>query len=123
MEIRLTRRPGESGTKKLLERHGERLVCVRYRYDASRGLRLKTIEVIVESAPARPRGMRRRGDEIVAVRIAWHETELRERAKLLGAIWRPAQKLWEMRWEDAKRLGLGERVVQAGERVPKSMQR
>ena len=34
MEVRLTRRPGDAGTHKLLERYGERLVCVRYRYDS-----------------------------------------------------------------------------------------
>jgi hypothetical protein len=26
-------------------------------------------------------------------------------------VWRPAQKLWELSWLDAKRLGLSERVV------------
>ena len=57
------------------------------------------------------RRARRRDEEIVAVRIAWDEPDLRERAKQLGAIRRPAQKLWEMRWIDAKRLGLSERIV------------
>jgi hypothetical protein len=100
METRLTRQPGQNGTKKLLKRFGERLVCVRYRYDAARSLRHKTVELILESVPwkPQPRRMRRSDDDIVAVRIAWHEAELRERAKRLGAIWRPAQKLWEMRW-------------------------
>jgi hypothetical protein len=60
----------------------------------------------------RTRRARRRDEEIVAVRIAWDEADLRERAKRLGAIWRPAPKLWEMRWLDAKRLGLTERIVQ-----------
>lgn len=112
METRLTRRPGQSGTKKLLQRYGERLVCVRYRYDAERGVRHKTAELIIESVPWKPlpRRPRRRDDEIVAVRIAWHETDLRARAKHLGAVWRPAQKLWEMRWGDAKRLALQGRV-------------
>jgi hypothetical protein len=48
--------------------------------------------------------------KIVAVRIAFHETDLRERAKRLGAVWRPVQKLWELTWRDAKRLGIAERV-------------
>ena len=43
--------------------------------------------------------------------IAWHETALRSRAKRLGALWRPAQKVWEMRWADARRLGLADRVA------------
>ncbi len=30
---------------------------------------------------------------------------------MLGAVWRPAQKLWEMRWDDARSLGIAERVV------------
>jgi hypothetical protein len=33
METRLTLRPGMPGTKRLLARYGERLVCVRYLYE------------------------------------------------------------------------------------------
>jgi len=71
------------------------------------------VELVVESIPWQPRSRRprRRGDEIVAVRIAWNETELRERAKRLGAVWRPTQKLWEISYGDAKRLGIAERIA------------
>ena len=55
METRLTLRPGQNGTKKLLERYGERLVRVRYLYDVKTGRRLKTVELIVEAVPWRPR--------------------------------------------------------------------
>ena len=55
MEIRLTLRPGMAGTKKLLERYGERLVCVRYRYDRATGRRVKTAELIVEDVAWAPR--------------------------------------------------------------------
>ena len=113
METRLTLRPGQHGTRKLVARYGERLLRVRYLYDAKGGRRLKTVELIVESVAWQPRArrMRRRDDEVVAVRIAYHEAELRERAKRLGAVWRPAQKLWEIQWGDAKKLGISERVV------------
>ncbi len=33
METRLTLRPGQAGTKKLVDRYGERLLCARYLYD------------------------------------------------------------------------------------------
>jgi hypothetical protein len=114
VETRLTLRPGQNGTKKLLERYGDRLVRVRYLYDAATGRRLKTVELVVDSIPWAPRNRqpRRRDDEIVAVRIAFQETDLRARAMRLGALWRPAQRLWEMRWIDAKRLGIADRVVQ-----------
>jgi len=112
METRLTLRPGQNGTKKLLERYGERLVRVRYLYDAGTGRRLKTVELVIAAVPwrPRPRQPRRSDDEIVAVRIAFAEVDLRERAKRLGAVWRPAQKLWEITWRDAKRLGITARV-------------
>ena len=113
METRLTLRPGQRGTRKLVERFGELLVRVRYRYDAAAGRRLKTVELVVDSVPWRPRARRprRRDDEIVAVRIEFHESDLRQRAKNLGAVWRPAQKLWEVRWGDARRLGIAHRVI------------
>jgi hypothetical protein len=115
METRTTLRPGQKGTRKLVERFGERLVRVRYLYDAGAGRRYTTVELIVSSGPWRPkqRNPRRRDDEIVAVRIAYHETELRERAKRLGAVWRPAQRIWEVSWLDAKRLGISDRLVHA----------
>jgi hypothetical protein len=112
METRLTRRPGQPGTKKYTERYGERLLAVRYVYDAARGLRHKTVELIVDTVPWAPaaRRPRRRDEEMVAVRIAYAETDLRERARRLGALWRAGPRLWEMRWLDAKRLGIADRV-------------
>jgi hypothetical protein len=61
------------------------------------------------AAPAAPPAAARRRNHRVP--IAWHETDLRSRAKRLGAIRRPAQKVWEMRWADAHRLGLADRVA------------
>jgi len=31
----------------------------------------------------------------------------------LGAVWRPAQKLWEVRWADARILGIVDRVIES----------
>ena len=36
MRARLILKPGQRGTKKLCAEYGERLVCVRYRYDEKR---------------------------------------------------------------------------------------
>ena len=116
METRLTLRPGQPGTRKLVEKYGERLVRVRYVYDAATSRRLKTVELVVESVPwiAKARNPRRRDDDVVYVRIAYHETDLRERAKRLGAIWRQPQKLWEITFRDSKRLGIEDRIVERG---------
>jgi hypothetical protein len=55
MQTRLSLRPGQKGTKKLVVEYGDRLVAVRYRYDADRQRRYKTIELIVEESPWLPR--------------------------------------------------------------------
>jgi hypothetical protein len=71
METRLSLAPGQNGTKKLLARYGERLVCVPYRYDLERKLRHKTVELIVETIvwAANRRNPRREAEDMVAVRI------------------------------------------------------
>src|SRR5262245_26786565 len=45
--VRLHLKPGQKGTKTLVARYGDRLICVRYRYDARRHMRFTTVELIV----------------------------------------------------------------------------
>ncbi len=115
METRLTLRPGMPGTKKLVARFGERLLCVRYLYDPERRRRLKTVELVVEEVPWEPRDRRprRRAHELVGVQIDYHERALRDAVKTAGGIWRPRQRLWELSWEAVRVLGLEGRVVDA----------
>jgi hypothetical protein len=118
VETRLTLSAGKPGTRKLVEKYGERLKPVRYVYDEATAQRLKTVELVVEAVPwkTRPRKARRQDDDVVYVRIAYHETELRERAKRLGAHWRAPQRLWEITYRDSKRLGIEGRIVEQGVR-------
>src|SRR5882672_3022521 len=58
MRTLLHLKPDQKGTKQLLMQYGDRLVCVRYRYDAQRKKRSKTVECIVverEWDPPAPR--------------------------------------------------------------------
>ena len=48
MDVRVTLKPGQKGTRRLATRYGDRLVCVRYRYDKVKRKRYKTIELIVD---------------------------------------------------------------------------
>jgi len=45
---------GSGGTRNLVKKYGAALLCVRYRYDADRRKRYKTVEVIVDEAPWEP---------------------------------------------------------------------
>ena len=118
MKVLQTLRPGQPGTKKLTARFGDRLLSVRYRGDAIRGVRYTTVELIVDEAPlaARRRESPLRTavadpNPMVGVRIFFRESDVRDRAKAAGAIWRPRQQLWEMPWRTAMSLGLADRVV------------
>jgi hypothetical protein len=115
VETRTTLRPGDRGTRKLAERYGKRLVCVRYRYDAGAGRRYTTVELIVAEAAWQPRARKPRAnrspEEMVHVRVGIGEEGLRAKMKALGAIWRPQLKLWELPWGVVRGLGIEDRVV------------
>lgn len=108
-EARKTLHPGDRGTRKLLKRHGDDLVCVRYRYDAAGQTRLTTVELVVDRAPLkRPR--RLPPSAVVSVKAEAWEKPLHERLKKAGARWDPALRLWRMRYDTAFALGLGRRI-------------
>ena len=48
MDVKATLLPGINGTKSLLKKYGDQLVCVRYRYDKLKQKRYRTAEIIVE---------------------------------------------------------------------------
>src|SRR5258706_6552214 len=54
MRTRLTIKPGHPGARHLTQIYGERLVCVRSRYDFARRRRVKTVELIVAEVPWEP---------------------------------------------------------------------
>ena len=105
METRLTLKPGQRGTKKLVAHYGEKLVCVRYRYDAARQKRYKTVELIVEEKDWLPVGAR------AGVKVEWGELELARRVKAAGGEWDGERKVWLLDKETVAALGLEERVV------------
>jgi len=85
-------KPGQKGTRRLVETYGEKLLCVRYRYDEKRGVKLKTVEIIVDEKPLRH--PRYNDDDIVPISVAFDETELRELLKKIRARWEPQIKMW-----------------------------
>jgi len=117
MITKATMKPGQNGTKRLVEKYGGRLVSVRYKYDADTRKRYTTVELIEEESDwvvkrlDSTRGRLRPSTESLAVRVEYWETELREKVKAAGGIWRPRHKLWEVRYEDVVALGLESRVV------------
>jgi hypothetical protein len=110
MRTLLNLKPGQKGTKQLAALYGDRLVCVRYRYDAQLQKRYKTVELVVAERDWIPRRPRFGGEQLVGVRIAFAERTIRDRAKQAGARWNPDRKVWQMRYSQAIALGLVERI-------------
>ena len=104
--------PGQKGTKRLLEWYGDRLVCVRYRYDPTRRRRFKTVELIVAERDWQPRGRRAAPDQIVSLRISFDETDLRRRVKQAGGRWNPDHRAWQLPHDRAVVLGLTRRIIE-----------
>jgi hypothetical protein len=113
MKTRLTLRPGQNGTKKLQQKYGVRLLAVRYRYDESRRLRLKTVELIEEEFPwSPPVPAGRDPNELVAIRIGYFEEKLRTTVKDVGATWQQENKTWRLSLGAVYALGLEGRLVE-----------
>ncbi|MBI3325077.1 MAG: hypothetical protein HYZ81_00010 [Nitrospinae bacterium] len=99
MRTRLHLKPGQKGTKQLLAQYGDRLVCVRYRYDAQRKKRFKTVELIVAEREWEPPPPRFAAEAIVGVRVGCAEVEVRDQVKQAGGKWNRSRKVWELRYE------------------------
>ena len=109
--VRLHLKPGQKGTKQLLAQYGDRLICVRYRYDAQRKKRLKTVELLVAERDWDPPRPRIAHDQLVELRAAFADLAVREQIKKAGGTWNPERKLWQLRYDHAVALGLTGRIV------------
>jgi len=90
-------KPGQKGTRRLVEQFGDKLLCVRYRYDEIRQVRMKTVEIVVDERPCKP-PLRYRDQDIVAVMVPFSDKTLRDRLKTAGGRWNPEEKLWRVQF-------------------------
>jgi hypothetical protein len=117
MRIRLTLQPHQRGAKQLLAQYGNRLVWVRYRYDAQNKKRFKTVELIVEERAWDPDGGKWQADRLVPVRVTVTEFALRQQVKHVGGKWNPQRGVWEVRYDQVLALGLTDRIVEDCESI------
>jgi len=112
MITRLKLKPGQKGTKALVEKYGEALVCVRYRYDEISRTRLKTVELIVEKKelPAL-QDQKVADDTLVPVKISYGQRELGIMANAMGGKWDPDVKLWYIQHDKIKGTELEKHII------------
>ena len=110
IRIRLHLKPGQKGTKQLVAQYGDCLICVRYRYDAQRKKRFKTVELLVAEREWEP-PRRRHDTDVVSLRVASAEATLRDRVKQAGGKWDPQRRVWHLRYDQVLALQLADRIV------------
>ena len=104
-------KPGQKGTKRLTEQYGDKLLCVRYRYDEIRQVKMKTVEIIVDEKPCKP-PLRYQDEDMVAVTVPFSDKDLRDRLKAAHGRWDPEEKLWRVLFGSIKGdLQLTERIL------------
>jgi hypothetical protein len=98
-------KPGLNGTRRLQEKYGAALLCVRYRYDEIRNV----MEIIVDEKPLRhPRYI---ADDMVPVTVGYDEAELRELLRKFRVRWEPLVKLWFVQYGLIRGASLGSRIA------------
>lgn len=114
MKSRLKLKPGQKGTKAMVEKYGEALVCVRYRYDEASRTRIKTVELIEEKKdlpPSQKKQQKHEDEAFVSLRIEYGEKRLGKLARAMGGTWNPDVKLWHVPYGKIKGTELEKHLV------------
>ena len=94
MKTRVNLKPGQKGTKRLVEQYGDALICVRYRYDAKARKQYKTVEIIVSESEWTPPPAKYPDGELVPLKIGINETVLQNQLRAVGGRWDKDQRVW-----------------------------
>lgn len=108
--------PGKPGTKRWVEQYGEKLVCVRYRYDPERQVKVTTVELIAEHRLWEKNPRKIPGHKRVAIRVEYGEVDLGKQVKAAGGRWNREKKVWEIAYQQVIALGLTERMIGEAEK-------
>lgn len=110
MLVGTVRRSDAQGTRKLVEQYGDRLVCVRYRYNPAQGRRYKTADLIVEESRWRPSPVSALPPR-APVRIGLYEKDLQRKIKAAGSAWQAAERVRHVPESEVCKLSLAGRIV------------
>jgi len=94
MKTRVILKPGQKGTKRLVEQYGDALICVRYRYDAKAHKQYKTVEIIVSENEWTPPPPKYPDGALVPLKIGIKETALQGQVRAVGGRWNKQQQVW-----------------------------
>jgi hypothetical protein len=111
MKIKRTLVPGEDGTKKWVEKYGDNLVCVRYRYDEEQNKKITTVEIIVNVGDKQRKKQKIPVNKKIGIRVYYGERETAALVKAAGGRWNRFSRVWELPYKEVIALGLEKRIV------------
>lgn len=94
MKTRVNLKPGQKGTKRLVEQYGDALICVRYRYDAKAHKQYKTVEIIVSESEWTPPPAKYPDGTMVPLKIGINEIALQNQVRSVGGRWDKEKQVW-----------------------------
>ena len=103
--------PGDPGSKKLIKKYGDALICVRYRLDRVLRKKIKTVELIVEEKPYQFKAGKIPWNKRVKIKINYGEKDLGLLTRNAGGVWNRKEKVWELPYHQFKALGLTHRMI------------
>ncbi len=111
MITRRTIYPGDPGSKKWRNIYGDKLLCVRYKYDIQNKKRITTIELIADEQEWKPNATYIPKNKIMKLQINYGEVDLARKVKSMGGKWNREKGVWELAYRYVQTLGLAKRIV------------
>ena len=108
MQVTKKLAPDQPGAKKLAQRFGEQLLCVRYRQDTEAGRRYTTVELVVDEGPM---PIDKRTPSVVHLRVDYDERALQQAIRQQGGIWDRKLRVWRVQRDAVLSLQLQNRVL------------
>jgi len=102
---------GQPGTQKYVRQFGEKLLCIRHKYEKMTQQKYITAEIIVESTKWYPNADNIPHNKIMDLNIEYKEKYLRKLVQESGGKWNPGKKVWQLAFHQVKALGLEDRIV------------
>jgi len=102
---------GEKGTKHLIKKYGDKLVCVRYIYDSAANKRFKTVELIEQIDDWKPDSTKIPWNKTMHLRVDYGESHIGRLIRSAGGNWNKIKKYWELPYREVISLGLENRII------------
>lgn len=104
-------KPGDAGTKHLVEKYGDELLSVRYIYDPEKKIKMKTIELIESVQNWNGAYKKYPWNKIMKLKVDYGEASIGRLIRSAGGYWNKSNKFWELPYREVISLGLEDRII------------